>query len=351
MGKKSKRRTKPSAPSAFNMVVTPSKRYYDHLDELNAPGKQAERRRLGSSSGDPRRLNVEAEQLAVEARVMKKAKQNQGAFTMYSKCIELDPFNHEYFHHRSETLWNGKQPELARLDCQIGIDLCFPFEDYKDNECFSLLWCTLTRVCMEVREYTDAARFCDMGLSLVGDSLLFSRNVLNNYREHLTELLEEEHPNDFAQVTLRPVFSSRDKLQFVYTTKVLKPEFPNQPELLSVDLDISTPYLDIFNFIIPDKIREWSHGLEVLDKCSVFKVPESDYWVTAIPVRSEDDRGVIKSRLMCQCVGRFGIVLLKVDRGEEPPVEVDAEMYVGAVVKNAHKCESYYKKNKKLVEV
>ena len=108
MGKQSKRRAKASTPSAFNKVVKPSPRYDHHLVMLLAPGKQAERSRLGSSFEDPRRLNMEAERLAVEARVMKKAKQNQGAFDLYSKCIELDPFNHEYFHHRSETLWNGK---------------------------------------------------------------------------------------------------------------------------------------------------------------------------------------------------------------------------------------------------
>ena len=320
------------------------------MNNLLAPDKQAERRRLGSSFEDPSRLNPEAERLAVEARVMKKAKQNQGAFTMYSKCIELDPFNHRYFHHRSETLLNAKEFELARSDCQIGLDLCFPFGDYKDDEEFSLLWCTLTRVCMDVREYTDAAHYCDMGLSFVSDSLTFSRNVLNNYRGHLTEILEEA-PNDFAQVTVRGVGHPNDKLLFVYTTKVLKPECPNQPELLSVDLDVSMPYAEIINFIIADKIKEWSQGLGVLEKCNVFKVPGLDYWVTAIPVWSLNDRSVIKSRLMCQCVGRFGIVLLKVDQGEEPPVEVDAELYVKSIVRNAHKCENYYKRGRKLAEV
>ena len=235
-------------------------------------------------------------------------------------------------------------------ECQIGLDLCCPLEDYKDDECFSLLWCTLTRVCMEMKEYEKASEFCDMGLSLIGDSLRFSRDVLTNYKGHLAEILEEA-PDDYAPGAVRPVFNSGDQLQFLYTTKVLKPEFPDQPELLAVDLDINIPYMDIFNFIIPDKIREWNKGLEVLEKCNVFKVPQSDYWVTAIPVWSKDDREVISSRLMCQCVGHFKIVVLKVDQGEEPPVEVDAEMYIKSIVKNAHKCESYYKKNKKLVEI
>ena len=236
-------------------------------------------------------------------------------------------------------------------DCQIGLDLCCPLEDYKDDECFSLLWCTLTRVCMEMKEYEKASEFCDMGLSLVGDNLEFSRDVLNNYKGNLAEI-REEAPNDYANVAIRPVGNSRDKLKFVYTTKVLKPKFPDQPELLAVDLDISAPYTDIFSFIIPDKIREWSHqGLESLERCNVFKVPESNYWVTAIPVWSKEDREVIASRLMTQCVGHFKIVVLKVDQGEEPPVEVDAEMYIKSIVKNAHKCEIYYRKNKKLVEV
>ena len=60
---------------------------------LTDPAQREERRRVGTSYGTSR-TNAEAERLAAEARVLKKAKQYQKAHDLYSQAIELDRFNH-----------------------------------------------------------------------------------------------------------------------------------------------------------------------------------------------------------------------------------------------------------------
>ena len=70
--------------------VAPSPEFYAQLNALME--KRDERRRLGSTYGTSR-VNGEAERIATEARVFKKAKQNQKAHEMYTQAIELDKFN------------------------------------------------------------------------------------------------------------------------------------------------------------------------------------------------------------------------------------------------------------------
>ena len=76
--------------------------------------ERSERNRRGSTFGTSR-INAAAEKLAAEARVYKKAKQNQQAHDLYTQAIKLDRFNHKYFHHRAETAMNGK----VRFACAV----------------------------------------------------------------------------------------------------------------------------------------------------------------------------------------------------------------------------------------
>lgn len=78
--------------------------FFGHLKSLHA--QREERRKLGSSYNNPNRLNAEAEGKATQARVLKRNKQFKEAHEMYTQAIELDRFNHEYFHHRAETAFN-----------------------------------------------------------------------------------------------------------------------------------------------------------------------------------------------------------------------------------------------------
>ena len=82
--------------------------FFGHLKSLHA--QRDERRKLGSSYNNPNRLNAEAEGKATQARVLKRNKQFKEAHEMYTQAIELDRFNHEYFHHRAETAFNWGVP-------------------------------------------------------------------------------------------------------------------------------------------------------------------------------------------------------------------------------------------------
>ena len=70
------------------------------------------------------RTNSEANQIANQARVYKKANNVSQAYDLYTKAVQLDPYNHEYFHHRAETNMKAGRCELAMWDAQFGLDLC-----------------------------------------------------------------------------------------------------------------------------------------------------------------------------------------------------------------------------------
>ncbi len=236
---------------------------------------------------------------------------------------------------------------------RFGLDLCNNLEEYKADECFGLMWCTLTRCCMELRQFQKAQQFCQMGLALIDGENRFALDVLKNYLPFITDALESL-PTDIAEIRVNPVLNVGHELMFVYTTKIASMEqrddAPLQPELIAVDLDKSQPVEQIFSYVYPEKVREWTQNPNALDKGgSVFQVPDTSYFVTAIPVLSEEDRRVLQSRLMCACLANTKIVLLKLDKADEPPT-VDTKAYVAAVVKNAANCESMYGKGQKLAD-
>lgn len=111
MGKKS-RKSKPTDAPKVGSLIDASPEFYAHLKALM---EQRDERRSTASTAGTSRVNIEAERIATEARVFKKAKQNQKAHEMYTQAIEMDKFNHVYFHHRAETAWNGK----VRYVCMI----------------------------------------------------------------------------------------------------------------------------------------------------------------------------------------------------------------------------------------
>ena len=127
------------------LIILDTPQFMQQLMYLTDPLQREERRRVGTSYGTSR-TNAEAERLAAEARVLKKAKQYQKAHDLYSQAIELDRFNHEYFYHRGETAWSGGQYEPGIWDSQCGLDLCQPMSAYKYDEVYGLLWCTVSVV-------------------------------------------------------------------------------------------------------------------------------------------------------------------------------------------------------------
>ena len=63
------------------------------------------RHEKGTSYGDATRTNEEAEDLALDARRLKQGGCFDQAIVMYTRCLELDCYNHWYSFHRAEALW------------------------------------------------------------------------------------------------------------------------------------------------------------------------------------------------------------------------------------------------------
>ena len=356
MGKKGKKSKKVVGGNAAYGLLEPSMEYYAQLKSLQTG--QDERRRLGSSAvwndgyfGH----NDEAQQLSREAHKAKKAGDFQKAHELYTAAIELDKFNHYYFFQRAATACKGKHYELGIWDCQLGLDLCSPFDQYKFDNCFSMLWWTITMCCMDTHQWEKAKVHCELGLKLIGQSeqTSFAIDLLNGYKPEIKHMLKTM-PTDYAPALLKPVRNVGNDLSFVYSTKAasLRSEdiAPNQPELLVVDVLEGMPTKELGDVIFPEKIKAWQ-DTDVLEKDdgTSFQVPDTSYWVTVIPVWKKEDRKVIQSRLMCDCLKNTKIVLLRLGTSEEPPV-VDTAAYVAAIVKNADKCEGMYARGRKLAE-
>lgn len=211
---------------------------------------------------------------------------------------------------------------------------------------------------MEMHQWEKAKQYCEMGLALIGktEDMAYQMKVLLLYRSDIAKALDNL-PTDIAEVCMKSVKNAGDELLFVYTAKAASTESPPrnvaplQPEILVVDLDESMPIQEMFKSVYPDKVREWTHDPDTLEKgdSKVFHLPDTKYWVTVIPVWCKEDIRVIQSCLMCDCMKDSKIIILKLEEAEEPPV-VDTAAYVADVVKNAHKCEKMYSKGHKLAE-
>ena len=59
----------------------------------------------GTSDGNPNRMNQEAEQISPQARRLKQGGCFDQAIAMYTRCLELDCYNHLYSFQRAETLY------------------------------------------------------------------------------------------------------------------------------------------------------------------------------------------------------------------------------------------------------
>ena len=89
---------------------------------------------------------------------------------------------------------------------------------------------------------------------------------------------------------------------------------PDQPEILAVDLTDEMPIKEMLMWVVPDKVKEWTCDLDTFENEGehVFQVPNTtNYWVTVIPVVAEEDRRVIQSCLMCNCMKDTKIIILK----------------------------------------
>ncbi len=65
-------------------------------------------RQKGTSDGDLTRMNEEAEEISPKARKLKQGWRFDEAVAMYTRCLELDRYNHFYSFQRAETFFVSK---------------------------------------------------------------------------------------------------------------------------------------------------------------------------------------------------------------------------------------------------
>jgi tetratricopeptide (TPR) repeat protein len=332
---------------------------WEQIERLR--GQESERRRLGSSANDPTRINEEAERLATEARVHKKAGRLHQAHSLYTLAIELDPFNHEYFHHRAETYMKADLTELMQTDAQTGLDLCADVNAFSSDDIFGFLWCTLVRTQIDMMEWESANDFVEVALHVVDESNHLARTYLLNYHSAIQEVLAKAAEGGPISLSSKParihtIMDPGDELLFMYTEQAhstAKSEV--QPELLAVDLVKTMDVESIFRHVLIEKFS----ALGVSE--NFFQTPCGRYWISVIPVLEAEDRQALQRHLMCGCEEDCKVVVLKVDDAAAtdsednnelpaPLSETQAKVYIAAIIENASQCQVRYKEGLKLVE-
>lgn len=329
--------------------------HYKHLHS-----QKEERCRIGSSYNSSR-TNSEANRIANQARVYKKANNLSQAYDLYTEAIHLDPYNHFYFHHRAETNLNAGRYELAMWDAQFGLDLCVKNSArWGQDECFSLLWCTLTRSCLELRQFWKAKRYCETGLMTIKEEeyTLFALKVLCDYNTEIKYILRNL-PTDYERVFIKNIENEGDSLSYRYTLKVASSETPprdvapNQPEFIIVDTIQSMPVKETFDHVFNKLVPGWTSDPDSLerDDGKVFQVSGNGagtYWATIIPVRDDEERCMIQRCLMLDCMENSKIVILKLVKSKKAPTVGNTAEYVASIAKNARNLEAIYSRGHKV---
>ena len=232
-GKKSKKKTT-AGGIATTRLLEPSMEYYAQLASLK--DGEDERRRLGTSAvwdNGYYGRNDEAHKLSNEAHRVKKAGDFQKAHELYSAAIELDKFNHYYFFQRAATACKGKCYEDGIYDCQMGLDLCMPFERNKYDNCFSNLVWTLTMCFMETHQWAKANEFCQLGLKVIGQSeeTSFALETLRKFNPEIRHMLKTM-PSDYAPAFMKEVSNVGNDLMFMYSVKTASLRFEGKSALV-----------------------------------------------------------------------------------------------------------------------
>lgn len=319
---------------------------FDPSKHEKRSSEEQERRRRGTSANDPSRLNREAEKIAVEARKLKRSAQYDQAIVMYTRAIELDPFNHEYFHHRAETYSMAELHPLAKTDALCALDLMCREEDR--DECFCLAFLTLIRAYIDMHDLEMANNYIDTALRVVPVSDPSHHFVLG-YKQWL----ESQDPN-LCNWSIRPVYDDGDEILFAYSDG-LHNRF-HQQELLVVDIPTAADKKgdptwfarELIKYVALEKM-----GSKPLALGDVFMMKKTGHWISAIPVTHKEDRKAIDRSLTCRGKLLSNLVVLKVDKPDEKPCpfsEAQAKAYIAAIAKNASKCQALYNRGAKLVK-
>ena len=292
-----------------------------------------ELRRRGTSDGNPLRLKPEAERLATEARKLKQTGYYDKAIAMYTKCLELDRFNHWYSFHRGETFMLADVYNGSIEDAKYTILL--------DPKC-EYAWTML------IRSYIDTGDI-DTAEVTNNNALQFFPRSAERYHffKHFKSDIAQRRTKRFGGVVI-DVADFRDEIYFFYTKGFVK---NYQVEFLAIDLPLllGDQYSErILKFIIKEKMTKGSESLALGD---VFQAPTKQ-WISPIPVTNKKDREKIFEHLMASDPSSK-VVVLKVDSCKKAPMALtneQAQAYISQIVKNAHEVKTRYNRGEKLIE-
>ena len=335
--------------------------------------KESEFRQKGTSYGDPARMNEEAENISPAARKLKQGGCYDQAVAMYTRCLELDCYNHFYYFHRAETLLvsmkndavmyvlfvhssphphhilsqmasNGPRSALSLLepavwDCKYAITL---------DPTLQAAWSLLIRCLTDLHELEEAEYMCEEALRR------FPRGAERHemfktmkYDIHKFKKQLQNKPDSFYTYE---VADHNDSLYFFYTDGMAR---NGHPEVLSVDLPFPEPCSNrIMGRLKKEKDDSGSFPFSLGTSIWIHKTKQ---WVSPIPVTNEKHRKQILKYLMTRTKDKKSkIVVLKVDGTSkesrpEPLTEEQAEAYIGEIVKNASKTQALYNRGEKLV--
>jgi tetratricopeptide (TPR) repeat protein len=296
--------------------------------------KMKELRRRGTSDGNPLRLNPEAERLATEARKLKQAGIYDKAIAMYTKCLELDRFNHWYSFHRGETFMLADVYNGSIEDAKYTILL--------DPKC-ECAWTMLIRSCIDTGDLDTAEVTNDNALQFFPRS-----SERYRYFKHFETEIFQKRTKRFGGVLI-DVADFRDEIYFFYTKGFVK---NYQVEFLAIDLPFHLGDQNsqrILKFIMKEKMKEGSESLALGD---VFQAPTKQ-WISPIPVTNKKDLKKIFQHLMTQTDPSSKVVVLKVDSCKKAPPALtndQAQAYISQIVKNAHEAKTRYNRGEKLIE-
>ena len=349
-------------------------------ESLIEPGsdKENDLRRKGTSDGTTR-MNEEAENIALDARKLKLGGCYDQAVAMYTRCLELDCYNHWYSFHRAETLWvsfteewyrlmyvlfvlrlltprvdihslsqmawpssNGPKEglrliELAVMDCKYTINL--------DPTC-QCAWSLLIRLLTDSCEWQQAAYICEQALRRFprGSERHGMFKTMKREINQLKQRYQSQNPFFITEVA-----DLNDSLYFFYTHGMIK---DGRTELLSVDLPFPDPCSRrIIERLKKEKDKSGSFPFSLGTSIWIRKTKQ---WASPIPVTNEKHRKQILKYLMTKTSPKSKIVVLKMDSTSkescpEPLTEEQAEAYIGEIVKNASKVQALYNRGQKLV--
>jgi len=315
-------------------------------ESILQPGsdKVIQLRQRGTSDGNPNRMNQEAEQISPQARKLKQGGCWDQAVAMYTRCLELDPYNHWYPFQRAETFFMAVDGptqimlyDLAIADARYTIML--------DPTC-QPAWTLMIRCHIDSMDLEQAGSLCEEAIRLFPRGAE-RHDMFKGMRIEIRQ--KKQQSQNWDSTRFYEVADDKDSLYFFYSAGMIK---EGHPEVLAVDLPYPYPCSDrIMKQLRKEKEK---HGSFPFTLGTSIWIKKNKQWVSPIPVTNKQQRKQIFKHLMTKTNPKSKVVVLKVDSTSkenrpQPLTQEQAEAYIDEIVKNASQVQAMYNRGEKLV--